>query len=63
MNLELYAVLAEVDGMGIPLAYMLLTTATAIEDHARTKVITRFLGNLDEKGVKLRFVMTDKDMS
>ncbi|CAG8764527.1 15606_t:CDS:2, partial [Gigaspora rosea] len=32
MNLELYSVLAEVDGMGFPLAYMLLTTATAITD-------------------------------
>jgi MULE transposase domain len=63
LNLELYAVLAEVDGMGFPLAYMLLTTVTAIEDLARTTMITRFLSNLDDKGVKPRFVMTDKDMS
>ena len=61
MNLELYSVPAEVDGMGFPLAYMLLTTTTAINDGACTALITRFFGGLQAKKVSPLFVMTDKD--
>ena len=61
MNLELYSVLAEVNGMGFPLAYMLLTTATAIIDDVRTKMITHFFDKLYHIGINPTFVMTDKD--
>ncbi|CAG8632278.1 14026_t:CDS:2, partial [Cetraspora pellucida] len=61
MNLELYSVFAEVDGMGFPLAYMLLTTATAMVDGVRTRMIAHFFDNLRHMGINPTFVMTDKD--
>jgi hypothetical protein len=60
LGLELYSVLAEMDGMGFPLAYMLLTTKTAMVD-ACTMVIKRFLECLRQRGVNPRFAMVDKD--
>ncbi|CAG8678213.1 23664_t:CDS:2, partial [Gigaspora margarita] len=63
LNLELYSILAEVDGMGFPLAYMLLTTTTAIIEKARTSMITMFLEKLNCKGVKPKFILTDKDIA
>ncbi|CAG8647783.1 19529_t:CDS:1, partial [Gigaspora rosea] len=61
MNLELYLVLAEVDRMGFPLAYLLLTTATTINNGACTKIITYFFDKLHNLEINLAFVMTDKD--
>ncbi|CAG8545628.1 3515_t:CDS:2, partial [Cetraspora pellucida] len=61
MNLELYSVLAEVDGMRFLLAYILLTTATAIINDVRTKMITYFLNKLYHVRIKPTFVITDKD--
>ena len=61
MNLELYSVIAEMNGMGFPLAYLLLTTTSAITPGARTAMITRFLIELHNKGVKPTFTLTDKD--
>ncbi|CAG8681162.1 3112_t:CDS:1, partial [Scutellospora calospora] len=61
MNLELYSVLAEVDRMGFPLAYMLLTMATTIIDGVHTKIITQFFDKLYHIGINSTFVMTDKD--
>jgi MULE transposase domain len=54
-------VLAEVDGVGFPLSYMLLTTTTAITEGARTTFLVKFLDGLRQKGVNPRFAMTDKD--
>jgi hypothetical protein len=42
-NLELYTVIAEVDNAGYPLAYCLLSTATAISPHKRTTSLKAFL--------------------
>ncbi|RIB22407.1 hypothetical protein C2G38_1881739, partial [Gigaspora rosea] len=61
MNLELYSVLAEVDGTGVPLAYMLLTTTTAISDGIRTNMIAQFFNKLCYRGISPVFIMTDKD--
>ncbi|CAG8797972.1 20949_t:CDS:2, partial [Gigaspora margarita] len=61
MNLELYLVLAEVDRMEFPLAYMLLTTANAIIDGIHTKMITHFFDKLYHIGINPTFVITDKD--
>jgi hypothetical protein len=54
-------VLGELDGMGFPLGYMLLTTASAIVDGARTESIRKFLEHLRNKGVNPKYTMTDKD--
>ncbi|CAG8607833.1 10423_t:CDS:2, partial [Racocetra fulgida] len=59
MNLELYSVLAKVDGMGFPLAYMLLTTATTVSDRIRKKIITQFFDKLHHMGVNLTFVNSE----
>ncbi len=61
LNLELYSVLTEMDGMGFPLAYLLLTTTTAISEGARTRVIKQFLQELRNKGLNPQFSLTDKD--
>lgn len=61
LNLELYAVIAEVDGAGCPLAYLLLTTTNAITNGARSNVLSRFLSELKNVNVNPRFVLTDKD--
>ncbi|CAG8760330.1 1142_t:CDS:2, partial [Gigaspora margarita] len=61
MNLELYSDLAKVDGMGFPLAYMLLFTATAINDGAHMNIITYFFDKLHNLEINLVFVLTDKD--
>ena len=61
---ELYAVIGEYDNAGYPLAYCLLTTATAISDQKRTKSLVAFLSQV-KVAYKLNpsFVHTDKDIA
>ena len=61
LNLELYSVLAEIDGMGFPLTYLMLTMTIAITDGAHTMTITRFLQGLQQNSINPVFAMTDKD--
>ncbi|CAG8684911.1 11567_t:CDS:2, partial [Gigaspora rosea] len=49
------------DGTGVPLAYMLLTTTTAISDGIRTNMIAQFFNKLCYRGISPVFIMTDKD--
>ncbi|RIB28559.1 hypothetical protein C2G38_2157663 [Gigaspora rosea] len=61
MNLELYFVFAEVDGIGFPLAYMLLTTTTTINNGTRTNMITQFFNSLYHRGISPVFIIIDKN--
>ncbi|CAG8599326.1 15086_t:CDS:2 [Cetraspora pellucida] len=61
MNLELYSVLAEKDGIEFPLTYMLLTTATAINDGIHTLRVIEFFDKLHYKGVNPTYIMTNKN--
>jgi hypothetical protein len=63
-NLELYCLMAEQDNSGIPVAYMLLSTASSIVPEKRIKALTSFLHCIRETyQVHPRFVHTDKDMA
>jgi hypothetical protein len=63
-NLELYGLMAEQDNSGIPVAYMLLSTASSIVPEKRIKALTSFLHCICETyRIQPRFVHTDKDMA
>ncbi|EIN06505.1 hypothetical protein PUNSTDRAFT_90128 [Punctularia strigosozonata HHB-11173 SS5] len=63
-DLELYSVLGEVDGAGFPMAYCLLSTATAISNGKRKRALSEFLRALrDRYSVNPQFVHTDKDIA
>jgi len=63
-HLELYTILGEYDNTGFPLSYCLLTTATTLENGARTRALEAWATNLhDNYSVNPRFVHTDKDMA
>src|SRR6266404_287954 len=63
-HLELYTILREYDNTGFPLSYCLLTTATTLENGARTWALEAWATNLcDNYSVNPRFVHTDKDMA
>jgi hypothetical protein len=62
-HLELYAVMAEHDGAGFPIAYCLLSTANSIEIGKRTKALKAWAIRLKEKyGINPKFAHVDKDM-
>jgi hypothetical protein len=63
-GLELYGVMAEIDGAGFPLAYCLLTTASATNLGKRKDALTAWLKSLRDKyNLKPKFFHTDKDMA
>jgi hypothetical protein len=63
-NLELYGLLAEQDNSGIPVAYMLLSTATSMVPEKRIKALTAFFQCVRDKyAINPRFVHTEKDMA
>ena len=63
-DLELYTVMGKNDNTGIPLAYCLLSTATAITPRKWKIVLQSFFKALMEKyGIKPTFVHTDKDIA
>lgn len=63
-NLELYTVIGEVDNAGYPLAYCLLTSATAIVKKKRQSTLAGFLGRVKETyDLHPRFAQVDKDFA
>ncbi|KIJ26521.1 hypothetical protein M422DRAFT_272397 [Sphaerobolus stellatus SS14] len=63
-DMELYGVLAEQDNSGIPIAYCLLTTASAITPGKHKRALKSFMKSLcDEYNVHPKFVHTDKDIA
>ncbi|CAB4442178.1 unnamed protein product [Rhizophagus irregularis] len=61
LGFELYVIHAEVDGAGFPLAYLFLEHNGKCGDSIRTKMITKFVLQLKEKGLDPEFILTDKD--
>jgi hypothetical protein len=63
-NLELYSIIGEVDNVGYPLAYCLLSTATAISLRKRTAALEAFLERVKiTYDVKPSFTHVDKDFA
>jgi len=63
-ELELYAAMAEYDNAGYPVAYLLLSTASSIEDGKRLSALASFMSRIrDCYGINPRFVHTDKDIA
>jgi hypothetical protein len=63
-NLELYALIGEVDGFGVPLAYCLLSTATSIAKDKRTQALSAFFSAARDKyNLNPDVIHTDKDMA
>ena len=68
-GMELFAVLAEVDGVGIPLAYCFVGVTPSAngtnraESGALTKILAQFLRRIQQAGFSPTFFGTDKDMS
>jgi len=63
-NLELYSVLGELDNAGFPLAYCLLSTATAISQCKRTATLISFLGKIRSTyHIFPSFTHVDKDFA
>ena len=62
-GLDLYAVLAEFDGTGVPLAYMFVEKQGKTSAGALTSLLEQFLGRLKEENFNPRFFGCDKDMA
>ncbi|KAH8922378.1 hypothetical protein BT69DRAFT_1220360, partial [Atractiella rhizophila] len=62
-NLELFTVMAEVDGMGFPLGYMLLSATEKLVPHVKTEGIRRFCKGLKERRINPRIMHVDKDLT
>ncbi|KAF7329636.1 SWIM-type domain-containing protein [Mycena kentingensis (nom. inval.)] len=61
-NLELYAIMGELDNAGFPIAYCLLTTASAISQGKRKKSLSAFLSCVKAAyGINPEFTHVDKD--
>ncbi|KAJ7168967.1 hypothetical protein C8R46DRAFT_1350427 [Mycena filopes] len=63
-HLELYSIMTEHDGAGFPLSYLLLSTASSIDQGKRTKALTAWAKCVrDTYGVDAKFAHVDKDMA
>ncbi|KAJ6586656.1 hypothetical protein B0H10DRAFT_1832240 [Mycena sp. CBHHK59/15] len=63
-HLELYSIMAEQDGAGFPLSYLLLSTATSIDQGKRRRALTAWAKCVrDTYGVIATFTHVDKDMA
>lgn len=63
-HLELYCVMIEIDNVGYPVSYLLMTTATAIDQQKRTKSLASWARQLrDRYDIQPVFAHTDKDMA
>ncbi|KAJ7909714.1 hypothetical protein B0H13DRAFT_2330063 [Mycena leptocephala] len=63
-HLELYSIMAEQDGAGFPLSYLLLSTATSIDQGKPMKALTAWAKCVRDKyGVDPQFSHVDKDMA
>lgn len=62
-NFELFAAVADVRGVGVPLSYLLICTTKAAAKGSKEEVISRWLDSLKKNGIHPEFVLTDKDQS
>ena len=62
-NFELFAAVAEAEGSGIPIAFLLISTSKDAAPLAKEKVLERFLAELKALGVRPKFTLSDKDWS
>ncbi|KAJ7336981.1 hypothetical protein DFH08DRAFT_813277 [Mycena albidolilacea] len=63
-HLELYSIMGEQDGAGFPLSYLLLSTASSIDQNKRTKALTAWAKCVrDMYGIIVKFTHVDKDMA
>ncbi|KAK1222359.1 hypothetical protein PQX77_014797 [Marasmius sp. AFHP31] len=63
-HLELYCIMAEVDGAGFPLSYCLLSTVESVEVRKRTRALEKWATCVRERyGIMPDFIHVDKDMA
>ena len=62
-NFELFSAVAEAEGSGIPLAFLLISTGKDAPSGAKQAVLESFLGALKNLGVRPEFTLSDKDWS
>ncbi|KAJ7931949.1 hypothetical protein B0H13DRAFT_1545554, partial [Mycena leptocephala] len=63
-HLELYSIMGEQDGAGFPLSYLLLSTASSIDQGKRTQALTAWAKCVrDAYGIIAQFAHVDKDMA
>ncbi|KAJ6602810.1 hypothetical protein DFH09DRAFT_1270635 [Mycena vulgaris] len=63
-HLELYSIMGEHDGAGFPLSYLLLSTASSIDQGKRTRALTAWAKCVrDTYGIIAKFTHVDKDMA
>ncbi|KAJ7307825.1 hypothetical protein DFH08DRAFT_975430 [Mycena albidolilacea] len=63
-HLELYSLMGEQDGAGFPLSYLLLSTASSIDQGKRTQALTAWAKCVrDAYGIIAEFAHADKDMA
>ncbi|CAB4436244.1 unnamed protein product [Rhizophagus irregularis] len=63
LKFELYVVHAEIDGIGVPLAYLFIENNGNCGNGVRTGVIIDFLVQLKTRDLKPDFFITDKDFA
>jgi len=62
-NFELFGAVADVNGVGVPLLYLLVSTTKQAAKGAKEAILTKWLGSLKCCGIHPEFVLTDKDQS
>ncbi|KAJ2970013.1 hypothetical protein NUW54_g12830 [Trametes sanguinea] len=62
-NFELFAAMADINGAGLPLAFLFIRTTPAAAAGAKQTILERFLHQLKALGVDPEFTLTDKDWS
>ncbi|CDO76217.1 hypothetical protein BN946_scf184894.g6 [Trametes cinnabarina] len=62
-NFELFAAVADLNGAGLPLAFVFIRTTQVAAPGAKQTILERFLSGLKALGVDPEFTLTDKDWS
>ncbi|KAJ7315637.1 hypothetical protein DFH08DRAFT_625003, partial [Mycena albidolilacea] len=63
-HLELYSIMGEQEGVGFLLSYLLLSTASSMDQGKRTQALTAWAKCVrDTYGIDARFAHVDKDMA
>lgn len=62
-NFELFSAVADAEGSGIPLAFLLMRTSKEAASGAKEAVLKQFLRALKSRGVNPEFTLSDKDWS
>lgn len=63
LGYELYSVVAEMNGQGIPVAFAFVTTDGTAKEHAKTRLIEDVLDYIITKCPNIKFSLSDKDPS